>query len=175
MIHDLIDRLARLDAAGAWAGDLNPTQRSILSYLARANRFSRSPSHVADYLGSTRGTVSQSLKSLAEKGYVRELRSEHDRRAISFDVTPRGHETLRQSTRLQQAVTSMDQRTEQSLQNGLMTLLRESLALSEGRTFGLCKSCKYHEPREAGGYCKLLKIDLKEQECTQICFEQDYG
>ena len=175
MIHDLIDRLARLDAASAWHGDLNPTQRCILGYLARANRFSRSPSHVADYLGSTRGTVSQSLKSLAEKNYVIEQRSETDKRAISFELTEQGREALSQPTRLEKAASNLDRRSEQALETGLSLLLKESIAQGGGRTFGLCRTCRHHEAQERGGYCKLLSIALEEPECEQICFEQEYA
>jgi predicted transcriptional regulator len=59
----LIDRLERLTRAGEGLG-LNPAQWEALRFLARANRFSRSPAAVADYLASTRGTVSQTLIAL---------------------------------------------------------------------------------------------------------------
>ncbi|MDG1431396.1 MAG: MarR family winged helix-turn-helix transcriptional regulator [Paracoccaceae bacterium] len=61
-----------------------------MDYLGQANRFSRSPSHVAEYLGTTRGTVSQSFKSLVQKGYVTEHRSKFDKRIISFELTASG-------------------------------------------------------------------------------------
>ncbi len=40
---ELIDRLERLVRASEQAGDLNPAQWEVLRYLARANRFSRTP------------------------------------------------------------------------------------------------------------------------------------
>jgi DNA-binding MarR family transcriptional regulator len=40
------------------------------SDISRANRFSRTPAAVADYLASTRGTVSRTLASLESKGYL---------------------------------------------------------------------------------------------------------
>jgi DNA-binding MarR family transcriptional regulator len=83
-IRALINRLARLDAAETWEVDLNPAQLAALDYLVRANRFSRAPSQVAEYLGTTRGTMSQTLKSLVRKGYLTERGSESDRRSISY-------------------------------------------------------------------------------------------
>jgi hypothetical protein len=68
-INDLVERLARLSAADNWAEALNPPQRAALSYLSRANRLSRCPSHVADYMAVTRGTASQTLKSLVREKY----------------------------------------------------------------------------------------------------------
>ena len=61
-IRFLLNRVDRVASAEDWSDDLNPTQMTILRYLDRANQFSRSPSNIADYLGTTRGTVSQSLK-----------------------------------------------------------------------------------------------------------------
>lgn len=55
--HGLVDRLFRISAAGDWAEALTPTQRMALAYLARANRFSQYPSHVAEYMALTRGTA----------------------------------------------------------------------------------------------------------------------
>ena len=56
-IREPITQLARLNATSTWKGDLNPAQKAVLEYLARASRFSRSPSQVAEYLGSTWGTT----------------------------------------------------------------------------------------------------------------------
>ena len=86
-IRDLIERIARLNSADEWTDDLNPTQWSALSYLSQANQFSRSPSQVAEFMAATRGTVSQTLKALARKELIIEIRSQIDRRWISYDVT----------------------------------------------------------------------------------------
>ncbi|MEP3347380.1 MAG: helix-turn-helix domain-containing protein [Litoreibacter sp.] len=69
--------------------ELNPTQDATLGYLVQANKFSRIPSQVAAYLGATRRTTSQTLKSLLRKGYVEKVRSTQDKRVISYDLSPR--------------------------------------------------------------------------------------
>ena len=58
---ELMDRLERLARMGEQTGRLNPAQWEALRYLARANRFSRTPAALADYLAATRGTVSRTL------------------------------------------------------------------------------------------------------------------
>ena len=90
----LLDRVFRVFSSEEWEEGINPAQRAALAYLARANRFSRSPSHVAEYLNSTRGTVSQTLKALTRKGLVAEHPSTTDKRSISYDVTPAGTKLL---------------------------------------------------------------------------------
>lgn len=172
-IRELINRLARLDAATAWGGDLNPTQRAVLDYLGRANRFSRSPSHVAEYLGSTRGTVSQSFKSLVQKGYVTERRSALDKRAISFELTAKGHDIANAGNKLTDALANYPAMQKDALLALLKEVLDDVLSQNTGRPFGICATCTHHESTADGGFCKLLSEPLLPIETTQICFEQE--
>ncbi len=89
-LHTLIDRLSRVLASDDWADGLNPAQRSALSFLARANRFSRSPSHLADYMCTTRGTASQTLKALAGKELIERDAPTGDKRSIAYRLTASG-------------------------------------------------------------------------------------
>lgn len=155
-----------------WQGDLNPTQSAVLEYLARANRFSRSPSHVAHYLGTTRGTISQSLKSLGQKGYVVEKRSEADKRTISFDLTAKGLAAAAAPNLMADAVAKMDVTTSEALAATLEALLRPLLRENGGKAFGICNACDHFEARENGGYCALLSEDLSPTDSIQICHEQ---
>lgn len=146
----------------------------MLGYLARANRFSRSPSHVADYLGTTRGTATQSLKSLNQKGYVTERRSELDKRVVSYDLTDAGQNAIRAPDPLQAALTSIRGTEKDRLQGGLLQdLLLHILDQNKGREFGLCKTCRHHDKRTNGSFCALLNVELTPEEGgDQICHEQ---
>ena len=72
-IANLINRLGRSIHCRQFAQGLNPAQWESLRFLARANRYSRTPSALAEYLRTTKGTASQTLKSLESKGYVRRV------------------------------------------------------------------------------------------------------
>ncbi|MET4807944.1 MarR family winged helix-turn-helix transcriptional regulator [Limibacillus sp. MBR-115] len=170
-IRSLIDRLARLDAAEAWSGDLNPAQVAALSYLSRANRFSRSPSQVADYLGATRGTTSQTLKVLERKGYLVEQRSLSDRRSISYSVSHEGQALAGEEAPIEAVLRCLDGAQAAALEHTLREILQALLDKRGGRAFGVCRTCRYHQKRGAGGFCTLLSEPLKEVETTQICFE----
>lgn len=170
-IRALINRLARMDASSNRTGDINPVQRAALDYLARANRFSRAPSHVADYLGTTRGTMSQTLKALVQKGHIEEERLASDRRSICYSLTSEGRKTAAEGHLFEQALTSFDDDFLHTLGDGLETLLRHMLAANGGRSFGLCKTCRYHQAKGDGRYCSLLSMPLKPREGDQICHE----
>lgn len=172
-LRPLLDRLLRLAAADAWSGQLTPTQVATLDYLSRANRFSRAPSQVADYLGATRGTVSQTLRSLERRGLVREGRSRSDRRRIRYDVTAGGEAALQGEDRLGHALEALPAEQRGQLGVLIQSLLAEMLRLHGGRRFGLCHACRHHGRRDGGAYCALLDLPLESFETTQICHEQE--
>jgi len=170
-IHDLIDRLSRLHAAGMRADDLNPTQIAALNYLARANRFSRSPSMVADYLATTRGTASQTVKTLVRKGMVEETAVAGDKRALLLSLTDSGRSALRRNEDLIAALESLPDEVTENLHEGLKTLAQSLLSARGGRSFGVCRGCCHHVVEKSGAYCALLKVTLLPEEADQICFE----
>ena len=158
-------------AAEGWGEDLNPTQRAALAYLARANRFSRAPSHVADYLSATRGTVSQTLKALERKGLVRAAPSDGDRRSIAYVPTPEGAAIAARGGAVDAALADLPAPTAAALTDGLAELTRDVLARRGGRSFGMCRTCRHHDPRGPGGFCMLLGVDLDPPETRQLCHE----
>ena len=172
LIPILIRRLSRLDAGEVWEDGLNPAQQAALGFLSRANRFSRQPSHVADYLGSTRGTTSQTLKTLAAKGYLSETRSTEDRRAISYELTEKGREAAEKAAMLDRAVAALPAHDADKLETLLRKLAGTALAEHGGRAFGQCQDCRHHDKRGSGAHCLLLDLDLGPEEYGQICHEQ---
>lgn len=172
-IRSLINRLARLDASETWESPLNPAQIGALEYLARANRFSRAPSHVADYLGTTRGTMSQTLKSLARKGFVKERRSEADKRSISYELTEAGRVLAAPRRALVEAIEALPKTEQASLGAALSDLLAFQLRKNGTRPFGFCRACTHHRVMQDGPFCALLSLKLLPEEADQTCHEQE--
>ncbi|MEL6979239.1 MAG: MarR family transcriptional regulator [Pseudomonadota bacterium] len=170
-IRDLIDRLGRLSAAEEWAHRLNPAQRAALAYLGRANQVSRAPSHVAEFLATTRGTASQTLKTLERKGFIKAERSAADRRSIRYDVTREGSEALRLTDELDAAIAALAPDAARSLEAGLFLVARAALTRRNQRSFGVCRSCRHHRATETGGFCELLNVALSLEDASQLCHE----
>lgn len=170
-IRILINRLARIDSASGWAGDLNPTQRAALEYLSEANQFSRSPSHVAEYLGTTRGTMSQTLKALVRKGHVTEQRQQADQRSISYALTAAGVAAVGEANPIAKAIGGLSDDVQKALEGGLTQSLKLALAANGGQSFGRCKTCAYHDASSENGFCTLLNLALDPGEKDKICIE----
>ncbi len=169
---DLLRRAARLIEAGDWDAGLNPAQAAALAYLAQANRFSRAPSHLAEWLGTTRGTVSQSLKALAARGLVQEQAAPRDRRSVSYVVTDAGLAALAARQDATKAAEALGPEMRKALEQGLTSLVRGLVERNGNRAFGLCRTCRHHQIQDgAAGFCTLLSEAIPPPEALKICIE----
>lgn len=176
----LVDRIDRLARSGEAAGGLNPAQWEALRFVARANRFSRTPAALAEYLGSTRGTVSQTLIALEQKGHVTREQSARDRRSVTLGLTPIGERALNNDPILALAAefAAGDPRKLNELVDTLRSVLQTIIARNGGRAFGACQKCRHF--RKAAGpnrrqphYCSLLDEALSDADSRAICIEQE--
>ena len=176
----LIDRLDRLARGGEAAGELNPAQWEALRFVARANRFSRTPAALAEYLGSTRGTVSQTLIALEQKGHVTREPSPRDRRSIMLELTQTGAQALKQDPILALAADIEGAAPNQieAVVEVLRRTLHGMITRNGGRAFGACYTCRHF--REGDGsdrstphHCALLDEPLSEADSRAICVEQE--
>ncbi len=170
-LRPLLDRLCRLATPDTWARGLNPPQAMALGYLVQANRFSRAPSQVADFLGATRGTVSQTLKALARKGLIEERPDQRDRRRVSYEPTAAGRSAIGMGDDLDRVLSGLGDDEAATLETALRRLLTGVLADRGGRTFGLCRTCRFHNSRDGVPQCGLLDMVLAPGEEDQICHE----
>lgn len=176
----LIDRLERLARAGELTGDLNPAQWDALRYLARANRFSRTPGSVADYLAAKRGTVSRTLASLEAKGYLRRQPSARDGRTVDLALTERALRALRRDPLLAMArlIEAACGDGGGALRDALRATLSTAIARNGGRAFGVCSACRHFRPdihpgAAAPHRCALLDQALSRADGQAICVEQE--
>ncbi|MGH6947615.1 MAG: MarR family winged helix-turn-helix transcriptional regulator [Kiloniellales bacterium] len=176
----LIERLERL-ARGQEATDrLNPAQWQALRYLASTNRFSRTPAALADFLASTRGTVSRTIAALEANGYVTRRSNREDRRGVVLALTAKAEKALEDDPLLdlardvEEALGGDSARLAQSLSAVLM----RAVSRNERRPFGICLQCRHfrrnaHPSAVMPHHCALLDEQLSEIDGHSICVEQE--
>lgn len=151
---------------------LQPIHLQILSYLARANRYSDIPIAVAEYLGITRGTVSQSLAVLERKGLLRKAADPQHGKRVHLQLTPAAHQLLHEAwpERLQIALADegpSSQTLEETLRHVLATLQQQN----QQRPFGICRQCRHFLTERTGARCGLTGETLANEQTTRICRE----
>lgn len=179
-IVDLIERLGRSVRLRSYAGNLNPAQWEALRYLARCNAHSNTPTALAGFLGTTKGTVSQTVTALERKGLVRKAHRPGQARALSIQVTGRGRDLLRQDPTedIETAVRLLVARdrsgstdTVRETLNGLLRIVQEQCAQ---RSYGQCGTCHHFRADAPGGQphrCALWDEPITLRQANEICAE----
>ena len=170
-IKALLDRIARVSASQDWLDNLNPAQRGALTYLSNANQFSRAPSHVAEYMCTTRGTASQTLKALERKGLVSQSQSSADKRSISYEMTAEGRKVIDSDNELDEVLSAIDQKEGAALAGTLEKLSSELIVHRGYKAFGVCSECSYHKKTAKGYFCNLLSVELEHEQTSKLCHE----
>ncbi|MBX3454758.1 MarR family transcriptional regulator [Ferrovibrio sp.] len=179
----LLDRLGRLTRELQFVDGLNPAQWETLRFLAQANRYSRTPTALAEYLGATKGTVSQTLISLESKGLVDRCKKTCDRRQVAITLTEAGEAMLQRDPMrsLEKSICAMTADCGGALVTGLTRLLTELQHRREVMHFGVCEDCTMFcaehgkpktVPHAASGEpkrCGMTGETLNDGECRQLC------
>ncbi len=172
-----LDQLLRATREIQYSEDLVPAQWEALRYLARANKYSLTPSMVANFLGTTKGTASQTLRSLENKGYVKRVPSKLDKRVTIVTPTEAGLKKLGGDPlgRVLMQVDKADSEEKAVLLKSLERLLTLVKNQTNGCHFGYCPQCKNFGQDSAiigngsAGFCKLSKEELAHTDITKIC------
>ena len=149
-IVELVDRLSRIAHSLQFAEGLNPAQWEALRYVARANRNSCSPGALAAFMGSTKGTVSQTLKALETKGLIERTRKAGDRRAVFIAVTAAGRDLLRKDPlgHIHDALSTVGEAQQSEVVSGMQSLLESLQRHRDIPEFGPCLDCVHYKPEE---------------------------
>jgi len=179
LLHEYFERISHLlrsETRRAGADyDLQPIQLDALSFLNRANRYSNTPHGVTEYLGLTKGTVSQTLMVLERKGLIQKKPDKKDGRIVHLNITKVGRKLLGK-TLPTQTVQKVWEDISESRQNQLIEELQQLLKtmqqLNGMKPFGLCLSCRYNQKKSAGKFfCALTQENLSQADTKLICRE----
>jgi DNA-binding MarR family transcriptional regulator len=171
LIVSTLERLARLMRAADFGDGLNPAQWEALRYLARANRFSNSPGALTRYLGATKGTVSQTVKSLERKSLIAKSGRADEKRSVALGLTDKGRGTLaRDPWRvLLDQVEDLGGKTQRRMAKGLAALLDAEIARGGHPSFGSCPDCRFFAEDGEVFHCTLFDAPLTGPETSLIC------
>jgi DNA-binding MarR family transcriptional regulator len=179
--HHLIERLGNLVRADARAVcndyDMRPVQLEALEFLTQCNRYSDTPQAVAEFLGLTKGTVSQTLKVLERKGLLRKRCDARDKRLVHLTPTAKGLKLVKRAVpaeSLTLGFESLPGPDSQITVESLRALLRSLQKANKLKTFAACHTCRFNEKREGGYFCGLTQEPLTEHDVALLCREHQY-
>lgn len=178
-IYRYLERLSNLlrneSRRGIAEYGLQPVQLEALHYLSICNRYSDTPMAVTEYLGQTKGTVSQTLKVLLRNGLLVKKNDSKDKRITHLKVSANGRKILIRvipGPLFDQALDNISAGLEKQIINSLDSLLASLQNSNNMKTFGVCSSCVYNQKIKGGAYfCNLTQEPLSSEEISLICRE----
>lgn len=167
---------AELRTGGSEYG-LQAVHVATLRYLERCNRYSNTPLALSTYLGSTKGTISQTLKILERDGYIRKSGDRMDGRVVHLALTQKGVKILKilaESNKWTNAIGGMEEPEYQVTWHSLQALLRRVQQANQYRSFGECATCRHLLSEGGDRYrCGLTLDKLERADTNKICFEHE--
>lgn len=142
----------------------------VLRYLSVCNKYSNTPYAISEFLGNTKGTTSQSLKLLQNKGYLTKSKDKKDKRGVHMELTTKGYElldTVSKKIRLQNTKRSDLESVNTCLEN----LLLDMQSANGMRSFGVCRTCFFFQKEHNGFRCGLTHEMLEPEQTEKICHE----
>jgi DNA-binding MarR family transcriptional regulator len=171
----VISAIARVSSAmrsAAWqfgtAEGLNPAQLEILEMLATRTDGVR-VSWIAEQLGVTSASASDSISALVEKGFVTKGRAAHDARVTEVMLTQQGrravarlHDAMGFATG---AVEALPRASQEALYASLLALIGRLQSAQRFPDIRVCASCQHFavnvRPGDAAAHqCRLLDAPL---------------
>jgi len=172
-LHALLERIGNLlrerARSIATSEGLKLAQLDALVYLSRANRYSDTTSAVVDYLGATKGSVSQTLTALERKDLVERVPDEVDGRVSHCRLTSRGRQVARDAF----PSDLLEGPGRPQLERELVTLLGDIQQSRGGRGFGVCRTCVHFTRVGQGHRCGLTGEPLTLSESRLLCREHE--
>jgi len=147
----------------------------ILEYLFYCNKYSDTPAAIANYLGITRGTISQTLIILENKGFIEKNQDKNDRRMFHIHLLEKGLKTfaMAKPTELfeQAAIILNKNLTITDYDEVFVKALKALQKANNSYSFGICNSCKHFSTHSSGFFCELTQEKLTQTESNFICQE----
>ncbi len=182
LIHEYLERLAGLLRHNARRLGLNyalqPVHLEVMHYLAICNRYSDTPRAVSEYLGLTKGTVSQSLKVLEHKGLITRIADERDKRVVHLGLSTMGKRFFADyvpAPVLNAACSHLPKQTQALIAESMKNLLLACQRANEMKSFGPCHTCMHNRRIKGEYFCGLTQEALSRDDIKLICREHTYA
>lgn len=138
----------------------------ILQYLSICNRYSDSAQAVSEYLGQTKGSISQSLGHLENNGFIEKTQDKTDKRIFHISISTKGNAV---TNRLFKRIDLDDSSKVEPALKAMLTSIQRKNGL---RGFNTCLSCKFNQnPKKNTFVCGLTNERLSKNDVKKICRE----
>lgn len=173
-IAHLLERLGALQRSElrryAQEHSLQMVHLEVLTYLLRANRYSDTTQALSEFLGQTKGSISQTLSFLESEDLLRRVQDEKDKRVFHLILRPKARRLVEDFEAGFYKELELESLSEKSLELALHRLQKKN----ELKSFGLCGSCRFNQnPTGRTFTCGLTGESLSTEDAKLRCREHE--
>lgn len=154
---------------------LSPIQIQILIFLLFHSVDKCKVSYLADEFNMTKATISDSVKALLQKGYIRKNSDETDTRSYTILLTAKGKKTAEKASSFAAAIETPIATFSTEQKNAMLgSLLKLIYHLNKNgiiTTQRMCFTCSNYQLIKGSHYCKLLQSTLADTALRIDCAE----
>ncbi|QCI69382.1 winged helix-turn-helix transcriptional regulator [Phreatobacter stygius] len=185
-MRDGLERIAAAIRADQWAVSegvgLNPTQAHILTFLAGRDTAGVRVRAVAEHLGVTQPTATDSIAALARKGLVEKLPDPTDARALAVRVTAAGRAAVRAiglaSSASDQALAALRPSDQAEFLVLVVKAIRALQVAGAIPVQRMCVTCRYFRPHAHAGaetphHCAFVNAAFGDRHLRVDCGEHE--
>ena len=159
---------------------LSPIQVQVLIFLLHHSDEKRKVSYLANEFNMTKATISDTIKTLEQKGLITKTYESHDTRSYTIHLSQKGKGVAQKTALFTSEIqTPIDKLHPSDKENLLLSLIGIIHHLNKTGIITIqrmCFTCSYYRPPqgEATHFCQLLNSKLADTELRIDCPEHVY-
>ena len=154
---------------------LSPIQVQVLIFLLTHSEEKRKVSYLAAEFDMTKATISETIKTLAQKKLITRESEPHDTRSYVIHLTEKGTEiarsTLNFNEEIRVPVQQLHPDDQENLLLSLLSIIRHLNRSDIITVQRMCLTCAYYRCTSRGHYCTLLNQPLRVKDLRVDCPE----
>ena len=159
---------------------LSPTQIQILIFLMFHSEEKRKVSYLAEEFNMTKATISDSIKVLEQKKFIRKEYEPHDTRRYIIYLTTKGLEIAKRTAsftnQIQEPIARLLAEDKENLLISLMSIIQHLNKTGVITIQRMCKTCVHFSPGsgKTQHFCNLLNQKLLDRDLRIDCPEHAF-
>lgn len=140
----------------------------VMMYLQNCNRYSDTTQGLSEFLGQTKGSISQTIGFLEGEGYLRRAQDLSDKRVFHLELLPKSRRIVQKFEEQFYGDFAAEKISEKSLEEALVKVQKRNGL----KSFGLCSTCRFNSNPSGNKFiCGLTGQSLSNTEIHLYCRE----
>ncbi|QYJ67324.1 MarR family winged helix-turn-helix transcriptional regulator [Flavobacterium litorale] len=154
---------------------LSPIQIQVLIFIANHSQEKSTVSYLAQEFHITKPTVSDTVKTLEQKGFINKVPDTKDTRSYTIQLTAKGEQAVLDTDNFVNPLTHIIEKStaidKLALWHSITTIIVELNKLDIINVQRMCLACNHYSKKDNTPFCGLLHQNLEIQDIRIDCPE----